>query len=179
VKKASTVCKYLHEQNTKVGLGAFFKISCVNCYLPWACFILSRMSPNPNDAFESIPEEDVPKPGKKNDEPSLTPDQRAELNSWVDTFRSEWQVAEDSDKTTATNIRDQLKDLAEDAFVTLRAIIKYSQNESLKFRASTWLLDSLLSEKGIIKMDDPLYAFLEEMRDTTARHGTSERSGSS
>ena len=107
------------------------------------------------DAFEIIKPEE-----------QLDPDVETskEVAAWVQTFRQEWKLDEDATKSTSTKLRDQLAGLAEDCLISLRYTIKHESNANLKLKATLWLLDSLLSDKGALRIDDPLVAFLEEMR---------------
>lgn len=102
-------------------------------------------------------------PGDETD--ALNTDQRKEVNSWINTFREEWQTGQEAtDAQLPSSIRDSLKGLVEDSIIAVRQTIKYSKSETLKFKAATWLLDSLLSDKGNLRVDDPIYQMIEEMK---------------
>jgi len=88
----------------------------------------------------------------------------AEIQSWKTAFEQEFHEAESAAKSTPLTIRAQLKELVPEALTRMAKTIKYSRDEKLAFAASKWLLDAMLENKGSLSPDDPLVAFLEEMR---------------
>jgi hypothetical protein len=92
-------------------------------------------------------------------------DTLAEIQSWKVAFEQEFTNAEANKASTPLTIRAQLKELVPEALLRMAKTIKYSRDEKLAFTASKWLLDAMLENKGSLSPDDPLVAFLEEMRD--------------
>ena len=88
----------------------------------------------------------------------------AEIQSWKAAFEQEFTMAEKDKRATPLTIREQLKEMVPEALTAMRTIIKFSRDDKLKFNAAKWLLDAMLENKGSLSPDDPLVAFLEEMR---------------
>jgi len=94
----------------------------------------------------------------------LTEEENTRVRAWAERFRQEFDISGE-DKSVSGDIRTQLIDLAEDAITKLGHFIKYEQNPALSLKATLWLLDSLLGGKGLIKIDDPVLNYLEEMKE--------------
>lgn len=95
----------------------------------------------------------------------MTPEQEALVQEYANAFRQEFTTKANAPKTRAEqreNIHEELDEVVPDALATLKTIIKHSKSESLRYRASTWLIEKKLeSDKA---ENDPLNKLLQEMQ---------------
>ena len=118
---------------------------------------------NPEDMFEAVdPESEEAKDIVNSNE--VDEETLKTIQSWKAAFEQEFHEGEASKKATPLTIRQQLKELVPEALLAMAKTIKYSRDEKLRFNAAKWLLDAMLENKGSLSPDDPLVAFLEEMR---------------
>jgi len=95
----------------------------------------------------------------------LTPEQIAEINSYADAFRSEFERSTSENKTPSEQregIHEELDAVVPDALAAIKHVIKHSINESLRVNTSKWLLDKKLERDAT--ENDPLTKLLEAMQ---------------